>query len=223
MGKYFVPTEGTESWRCLLADREKQWKTGYSAKELAETWEGADGFPKSVKALFKGSQPQIFNQLEFLYGFPEYKVSLKGRGASSQNDLYVLAKSNEELVTIMVEGKASEPFGEPVNKWLGTEPSDGQKIRLDYLLDVLELDKASVMDKRYQLLHRTASAIIEAEKVGADHALMLVHSFSKTSQWYYDYAAFVNLFNLSLEKNRIVGPVQINRKNLYFAWITENE
>ena len=35
---------------------------------------------------------------------------------ASQNDLYVLAKSNNELLTIMVEGKVSEPFGSTVEQ-----------------------------------------------------------------------------------------------------------
>ncbi|MDG5790138.1 hypothetical protein QA612_22105 [Evansella sp. AB-P1] len=222
MGKYFVPTKGVDSWRCLLADPEKQWKEKYSAFELAKSWEGSNDFPTTVKQAFRNSNIDIFNRIEFLYGFPEYKVSLKGRGASSQNDLYVLAKGNGELITIMIEGKASEPFGDTLKNWIGNEPSDGQITRLDYLLDLLNLDKTDAMNIRYQLLHRTASALIEAENVGANHAIMLVHSFSETIQWYEDYEDFVNLFQLSPGKNNIVGPVQVDGKNLYFGWVTEN-
>ena len=40
---------------------------------------------------------------------------------------------------------------------------------------------------KYQLLHRTASAIIEAERFNANHALMLVHSFSLANEWYGDF------------------------------------
>ena len=46
---------------------------------------------------------------------------------------------------------------------------------------------------RYQLLHRTASALIEAERFCAGHALMLVHSFSQTHEWFEDYARFLRL------------------------------
>ncbi|MGY3718723.1 DUF6946 family protein [Sutcliffiella cohnii] len=31
MTNYFVPSQGTSSWRDFLADAEKQWKEGYSA------------------------------------------------------------------------------------------------------------------------------------------------------------------------------------------------
>ncbi|MDZ5472413.1 hypothetical protein SM124_11705 [Bacillus sp. 31A1R] len=221
MGKFYVPSHGTISWRELLADPQKQWKQGYSAYELAHSWEGANNLPSSVEKVFKKSMNPLFKEVEVLYGFPEYKVPLPGGSASSQNDLYVLAKVQNKLLTIMVEGKVSEPFGETVGSWLGDTPSEGKRKRLKYLLDLLEIDEREVLDKRYQLIHRTASALIEALKVNANNALMLVHSFSETGKWFEDYAEFVTLFQLSPEKNAIVGPVQLNGIDLYFGWVTE--
>lgn len=43
---------------------------------------------------------------------------------------------------------------------------------------------------RYQLFHRTVSALIEARRFTAPHALMLVHSFSPKTLWLDDYTAF---------------------------------
>nr|WP_247747045.1 hypothetical protein [Alkalihalobacillus sp. BA299] len=145
---------------------------------------------------------------------------MPGGNASSQNDLYVLAKANNELLPIMVEGKVAEPFGETTASWFGDNPSDGKQERLDFLLNLLSLNKDSVLDKRYQLLHRTASALIEAKKVSAKNALILIHSYSEIGKWYGDYAEFVKLFQLSPEKDGLVGPVQLNGINLYFSWVT---
>jgi hypothetical protein len=36
-----VPTRGPADWQAWLADPEKHWKDGRSAKMLAEAWEGA--------------------------------------------------------------------------------------------------------------------------------------------------------------------------------------
>ncbi|WP_194840956.1 DUF6946 family protein [Filobacillus milosensis] len=220
MGNYYVPTNGVGSWREFLADSKKQWKPGYSAFELAYKWEAAENFPPSVKRVFEQSQIPLIQEVELLYGFPEYKVPLPGGSASSQNDLYVLAKANDELLTIMVEGKVSEPFGETVESWLGKEYSKGKKSRLDFLLEQLGLNEESVLDKRYQLLHRTASALIEAKQVRAKNAMMLVHSFSEAGKWFEDYEAFVKLFQLSPKKGEIVGPVLLDGVNLYFGWVT---
>ena len=72
------------------------------------------------------------------------------------------------------------------------------------------------------MLHRTASAIIEAKKVNAKNSLILVHSFSKEAKWFEDYANFVKLFDITPKKNTIVGPIQIDEINLYFGWVTED-
>jgi hypothetical protein len=43
---------------------------------------------------------------------------------------------------------------------------------------------------RYQLLHRTVSAILTARAFHASTAVMLVHSFSPDSRWREDFEAF---------------------------------
>jgi hypothetical protein len=220
MVNYYVPSKGISSWQELLADPNKQWKPGYSAYELANCWEGVENLPTCVEEVFKNSNIPLFQKVKILYGFPEYKVSLPGGGASSQNDLYLLAKAGGELLPIMVEGKVSETFGEEVVDWKGNNPSEGKRKRLGYLLGLLNLKEEDTLNKRYQLLHRTASAIKEAKEVNAKNALVLVHSFSKQSKWFEDYAKYVELFNLVPKKDAVVGPVITNGVNLYFGWVT---
>jgi hypothetical protein len=221
MGKYFVPTKGMDSWKEFLADPEKQWKPSYSAYELAKSWEGADNLPTIVEKVFRGSNIPLFEDVKVLYGFPEYKVSLPGGGSPSQNDLYLLANTGGVLLPIMVEGKVSEPFGEEVKVWKGENPSKGKINRLHSILELLGLNEEEVLNKRYQLFHRTASAVIEAKNIHAQHALMLVHSFSQQAMWFEDYKEFVNLFGVKAKKNAVVGPVNVNGVQLYFGWVTE--
>jgi len=128
--------------------------------------------------------------------------------------------ANGELLPIMVEGKVSETFGEKVERWKGENPSEGKRKRLKHLLELLNLLEEDTLNIRYQLLHRTASAIKEAQEMNTANALILVHSFSPESKWFVDYAEFVRLFNLLPEKDAVIGPVVINRVNLYFAWVT---
>lgn len=109
------------------------------------------------------------------------------------------------MAAIAVEGKAEEPFGDStVAEWrAGAGP--GRRQRLDHLLDVLALpDDERLPSIRYQLLHRTASAIIEARRFGARHAVMLVHSFSAHGAWYDDFAAFAALYGADVSKGTIV-------------------
>jgi hypothetical protein len=46
---------------------------------------------------------------------------------------------------------------------------------------------------RYQLLHRAASAIIEAQRFGAQHAALLVQSFCEADSSFEDYANFCEI------------------------------
>ena len=75
---------------------------------------------------------------------------------------------------------------------------------------------------RYQLLHRTASALIEAERFGAEHAVMLVHSFSQTSEWFHDYAAFVTLLGGKSAENIVTSVGSCAGIQLHLAWVRGN-
>lgn len=97
-----------------------------------------------------------------LLAIPEYKVSLPGWGAASQNDIFCLARTQHGLVSIMVEGKVNEPFGPLVKEWY-IDPSSGKVKRLNFLCRTLGLDPDQVQEVRYQLLHQTAFAIVEAK------------------------------------------------------------
>ena len=75
---------------------------------------------------------------------------------------------------------------------------------------------------RYQLIHRTASAIIEAKRFNASHAVMLVHSFSQSDECFQDYADFVSLFGGVVSVNRLVSVGARGTVSLHFAWVRGN-
>jgi hypothetical protein len=115
MKRIYIPTTATEDWRKLLASPEKHWKTGYSAWELANCWESAKGFPASLRAMFARSENPALQKLELLLAIPEYRVGMPGGGHASQNDLFILAQAaDDSLVSISVEGKVDESFGQTV-------------------------------------------------------------------------------------------------------------
>lgn len=224
MSRIYVPAEGPEDWKRLLAQPELHWKTGHSAKALAYCWEEHnEDFPKCVKRVFEASCIRLFEGAELLLALPEHEVPLPGGSHPSQNDVFVLAKGEGELISIAVEGKVSEPFGPTVEEWI-KESSSGKQHRLAYLLNLLGLSRKDLDGVRYQLLHRTASALIEAKKFNARNALMLVHSFSQTNQSFEDYRRFVELFGLEVGGvDEIVGPRRLDGVNLYFGWVRGDE
>jgi len=220
MSRVYVPSSGPGDWRALLADPIKHWARGYSARILAHRWEDQDGFPSEIKDIL--SQHAIMAKAEPLLIFPEWKVSLPGGSRPSQNDVWILAKSGDDLISITIEGKVDEPFDKTVGEWKA-DASPGKDKRLKYLLEVLSLQDPVPDSIYYQLVHRTASAVIEAERFGASHAVMLVHSFSPEQQWFDEFSNFSSLFGLTAEIGRLMTTKARNGLPLHLGWVHGDE
>lgn len=221
MTKIYVPSSGPGSWQQFLAEPEKQWRTGYSAKSLAYSWEEADGFPTEIQQAMADSGIDALNGIVPLLIIPEHKVPLPGGRTESQNDAFVLASSPTGLVTLCIEGKVEEPFGQVVSKW-GPDSSPGKRERFDYLVDLLGLGAADLSQVYYQLLHRTASAVIEAKRFRADTAVMLVHSFSQSHTWFPEFCEFAAFFGIDAKLNGIYSCGQRSGVELHIGWVVGN-
>jgi hypothetical protein len=219
MNNIYKPITDPEQWRALLADPEKHWRRGYSARTLAYSWQESNGFPGEVERVLRASGR--FHDIERLICIPEHQVPLPGGAHASQSDIWVLARTGAQLVSIAVEGKVDEPFDKPVSEWLTDEPR-GKEKRLAFLAGKLGLEMSSLGNIRYQLLHRTVSAILMADKFRAQDAVMLVHSFSQTHEHFDDFRRFVNLFNCDVTPDRLVSVGEREGVNLHFAWVTGN-
>lgn len=205
MAKILIPAQAVEDWKRFLAEPEKQWRDGYSAKGLAECWQAVSGFPSEVEKVLK-TMPS-FGAIEMRFSMPEIQTPLPGGARPSQTDLWVLAWTADGLVSIAVEGEVSEPFGDLVADW-PREPTPGKQKRLGYLCDLLEMNERDTMALRYQLLHSTASAVLEARRVFAPYAVMLVHSFSARREWYKDFDAFVRAIEERRDPVRWLGSAR---------------
>jgi hypothetical protein len=132
--------------------------------------------------------------------------------------VWVLARTGTELVSIAVEGKVAEPFGPTLAEWLDGS-SAGKRERLEFLRNELGLPEDIPGTVRYQLMHRTASAIMEAKRFCASHAVMLVHSFNQSHLWFEDFSAFAALFGIRVEVNRLTSVGQRGGVHLHLGWV----
>lgn len=221
MTKFYSPADRAEDWQQLLAKPDLHWKTGYSAKSLAYSWTEAQGFPAEVAQTFRNSSLPSLQDTRFLLGFPEYDVPLPGGRRPSQNDVFVLAKNNQGLVTIAVEGKVSESFDLPIGKRFAS-PTPGETERLSYLCNLMQLQRPDLDGIGYQLLHRSASAVIEAARFGATQAIMLVHSFSQFLEHFDDYSNFAGLYNVRAVPDKIFFAANLSGIDFYLGWVVGN-
>jgi len=198
----------------FLAHPTKQWRTGFSAKTLAYCWENANGLPNEIASML---EPHGGNT-ELLLAIPEHKVPLPGAsGGESQNDVFALARAGDLTFAIMVEGKVREPFGETLGDWM-RNASDGKRKRLAFICNLLGLTVPLPNHIYYQLLHRTASAVIEARRFKTDAAAMIVHSFSTERIWFEAFAQFASLFDVSMAPNELIAIRGNAKPSIYIGW-----
>ncbi|WP_407947083.1 DUF6946 family protein [Paracoccus liaowanqingii] len=75
---------------------------------------------------------------------------------------------------------------------------------------------------RYQLFHRTAAAIIEADRMNTGAAAMIVQSFSQEHRWFEDFAAFCAFLGLRSERSVPLVRQLPDGQDLIIGWATRN-
>ena len=219
MCRHYVPSKGISEWQNRLAQPEKHWRRQYSAYEMAVSWVGAEaterGLPESVGQVL--DRNDATRGATLLLAFPEHKVALPGGVRASQTDVWALLRSPVGLISMAVEGKADEPFGDTLADWQ-EDDSIGKQIRLSFLSEALRPPTPFPPSTRYQLLHRTTSAIIEARRFGASSAVMMVQSFRPQCDSFEDYVAFGRHFGADLASGALVQVRGHSNPSLYLGW-----
>jgi len=209
IAEHYAPAKGISDWRKAIPAR--HWKEGYSAYQIAHAWEDANpNLPPEIAALFYGP-------VELLAAIPEHKTPLPGGRRASETDILAFVRLKSWVCAVAVEGKRDEIFGEPISDWL-IDASAGKQTRLKYITDKLGLSHPPPDHIRYQLLHRAAAAIIEAERFNADCAAMIVQSFSPEHAGFEDFAEFMKLFGIDSVKRDEIYKTDMPGMTLYFGW-----
>jgi len=219
MNRLNTATRGICSWRERLANPERQWRRCFSALETAVSWESASnstsGLPEPIGKLFRDND---YGEPILLFAIAEHKVDLPGGHAASQSDVWAIIKTSADKLSLTVEAKAQEPFGDDIlEKWLvagKTEKSkSNRKERWDYVRSYLPKTD-SFLQVRWQLLHRCAAAVIEAERFGFQHAAFVVQAFKTPDESFQDYALFCRALKISAARGSMattsVGGISLS-------------
>ena len=189
----------------------------------AAYWEASGNeLPKEIRKTLEVSREKNLVGLRLLAAFPEYEVDLPGGSRSSHTDVLALARNDEGLVVLAVEAKVDETFGPTLGK-KRVDKSTGQSERLDYLHSVLRLQSSLEDGIRYQLLHRTVSALQTADDFHAKTAVMLVLSFSRTRRWHEDFLSFCTAMAATPVSADIYIVSRFDRPRLYLSWCKGDE
>lgn len=122
---------------------------------------------------------------------------------------------------IAVEAKVNENFG-PRLREKRSVASPGQIARLNYLQTLLSV---SSFDEsiRYQLLHRTASALLTARQFHARTAVLLIHSFGSKLSLRDDFIAFCSALKASDVAPNLFWASSFDAPRLFLGWCDGDE
>jgi len=220
--RIFVQTSGGEDWQPLLAKPTLHWKKGASAMTAAASWESAaDSLPAEISSLLNQAAVPSLANLTLLAAIPEWQVSLPGGERNSATDILALCRNDLGLCVIAVEAKVLEDFG-PRLADKRQSASLGQLERLDFLHRLLKVD-CFTDDIRYQLLHRTASALLTAQQFHATTAVMLVHAFATPADRVGDLRRFAEALGAEHVAPGVWYIPSFSGPALYLVWCAGNE
>ena len=198
------------------------WQPGRSAKSVADSWFDANGIPSSVASML--SVDPVLSGATLVDAFLERSTDLGDGERASQTDLMAIVRVRDRLAVLAIEAKVDETFGPTVKEWLekgGTDPVTRQR-RLTSLCGLLGLDSAKVDHIRYQLIHRTAAALLEAKRYCATEAAMIVQSFCPKRSWFEDYQAFAHAMDLGeAASNTLTRSRNCDGITLRLGWVAE--
>jgi len=76
---------------------------------------------------------------------------------------------------------------------------------------------------KFLIAHLEIIIILDEFLFFTSHAIVIIHSFSPTNEWFEDFAKFVSLFGAIPKINSVVSAELPNGMPLHFAWIHGNE
>jgi hypothetical protein len=145
---------------------------------------------------------------------------LPGGETTSNTDILALCRNDLGLCVVAVEAKVLEDFGPLVGE-KRISASENQQIRLDFLHRLLKVEHFDDAI-RYQLLHRTASALLTAIDFHAATAVMLVHAFDTPADRKIDFTAFCQAMGASEVAPDLFMVPGFTTPSLYLAWCDGN-
>ena len=189
----------------------------------AACWEESQPkLPSEITQVLDSSKDKSVSNLKLLVAIPEWEVELPGGDTASQTDILAITRNEFGLVILGVEAKVDEPFG-PTLQEKKCDASEGQLRRIAYLEQELGRTVPFGNQIRYQLLHRTVSAILTARAFHAPVAVMLVHSFSTISKWRNDFEAFCKELRCKQLSMDLCEVPNIDGTRLILGWCKGNE
>jgi hypothetical protein len=200
--------------------------------ELARSWFRENDHPKPPEefvSLFHSCTR--LESIHFTTGIPELVTALPERGEGRNHDLALIGTTVDEQVTITIEAKADEPFGNDTifEYWSKAtklrEQGKSTRVpeRIEQLLSMVDpgipIKQSRWRDVRYQLLTALCGTILQAQIDGSSIAVLVIHVFNtdhteadKYAQNHHEFELFLSVFAgkiMTIDAGRMYGGFNV--------------
>ncbi len=224
-----------EKYLFLGSKKEKHWKKGRSAYEIANFLLNKNG----EEIISQAVEDIIEEKISFDYGIPEMEVRFDSFGHGREHDVGIFASTTSgKRVFVGIEAKVDETFNEKISEtYLRSKSKELSGIstnsakRIEGLLQRnFKTIEPEYFDLRYQLLYSTIGTI-EAKENGkySDIYVMFVIVFKtelydeiKGIENYKDYVQFISCLDshkIKTKNNLDIHKVQVDNKELYTIYM----
>lgn len=210
MVQILLPADSPADWSRLLDGGART----PALEALARAWQDAEGLPPEVEAVFASSE--ALPELEPILALPLHRVPGPDEAAPDPLDLWILARTPEQLVSVAVEA-AGEEAPRVGGAQHGAELASEGGGRVERLCAELGLGAPPADSTLFHLLRRTADALLEARRFHALHAVLLVHALGPGNAGFEAFSQLVSLFGEASEPGRLV-TVGRPGVSLHFGW-----
>jgi hypothetical protein len=218
----FVPTRTGTEWQRLLAKPEVHWREGQSAMAAAAAWEAARGrLPAELGEALEHSADPDLTDLKLLAAFPEWEATLEAGERPSRANILALARNDRGLVAIGVEAVVDEGFSLTLAQKRASIPDSGRE-KLLALESALKPPAAFDGAISYQLVHRAASTLREAQAFHAHVAVMAVQAFGAAQPARGHFDAFASALGAARISDEVSLAAQHGSPRLLLAWCAGN-
>lgn len=225
--------------------REYHWTAGRSAMELAKAWFCGNKIvvPRELTSLM---QTELrLKELRLIKGVPELVTRFPEKGEGRNHDLALTGETPSEKVTICIEAKADESFGNhTVYAYLKSAEGrqaagirTGVPKRIKSLLAMVGQDEKISSSTawgsvRYQLLTAICGTVLQAKIDESSLAVLVVHEFrtnlttkKKLDKNHIELEKLIFALSskeVKVEHGKLYGPFQINGMDLMIGKIVSN-
>jgi len=134
-----------------------------------------------------------------------------------QNDLWAILAGTSGILSLGVEVDAQIVADPQVGSWLQRSEDDRER-RLSYLRDTLGLHASVESDLQYYWLHRAASVLLEAGRIGAISSGLVVVSTMKAGVKH-EFMKFAEQQAAVFETSQMCWAASVRFRPFFLTWL----